>query len=724
MKRSLFKGMLCAGIMGAVLGGCQTEDLYNPEKTIQQYEDAWENTFGRIDPQQTWNLAKQVTANIELNEDALTEYTLKLYSDNPLYSEQAFLMAQAKVATDAQGKADASIRFDAPSYLQDLYVARVDKHNRRVVKVSHISGNAVDITFGTTKASTKAMELDELPTTKCPYTEEDVNKLIEEGYDLKNGVYFSQWKRDVDEICNIQRIDNNTNHSLTAVVSTEINDLLYLESYGYTKVEGSSKPEGDWIAPITEVGILKLVIAEGGVYSIDQKNKIANLDVIVANGGTLCIKSMLQMNDNARIIVMPGGKVIDENIAGDNITINHDAQTALIYNDGTMDINKIQINYATFYNAPNGIMKMEEISLQTRNYDCILTNWGRIDVDRIIGNGNQGTINNGCLLRSKEKIQVLCINQAPNTAIECEYIDFQDLTLRENSILRANNLRTNLTHIQFVGTGNPALISTQNVEYVNVGSFEISGNIYMEVNTYSDNKEGNEYDGYWKAITDAITKGNAPGLSKVGEAPVNIPGSENGDECTGKGNTPTTEPEVKPDTPQSWILACEDLGAMDDFDFNDVVFSVSHVEGSNQVTVTPLAAGGILEAEIMYNGQSYGEIHSLLGASATTFVNTENGITHTATPITINVDENFSITQDMGGFSVKVIDEEGNANTEITAPGQGEAPQMICVPGTWQWPVERTSISVAYPDFGEWGANYGTNNDWCNNPVDGKVIRR
>ncbi len=718
MRRILGKGMLCAGLVGTLLVGCQTEDLYNPEKTVQQYEDAWENTFGEIDPQQTWNLAKQVTADIELNEDALTEYTLKLYSDNPLYSEQAFLMAQAQVATDAQGKANATIRFDAPSYLQDLYVARVDKHNRRVVKSSHISGNTADVTFGTVKASTKAMELGDLPTMECPYTEEEVNKLIEEGYDLKNGVRFSLWSQNVDRICDIQRIDNNTNHSLTAVVSTEIDDLLNLESNGYTKVEGSSKSEGEWITPIPEVGTLKLVIAEGGVYSIDQKNKIENLDIIVAHGGTLCLKSELQMNKNARIIVMPGGKIVDEN----NATINHDAETALIYNNGTIDVNTVRINFATFYNAPNGIMEMEEISLQNRNGDCILTNWGRIDVDRIVGNGNQGTINNGCLLRSKEKIQVLCINQAPNTAIECEFIDFQDLTLRENSILRANNLRTNLTHIQFVGTGAPALISTQNVEYVNVGSFEISGNIYMEVNTYSDNLEGNEYGGYWKTITNAIV--NARGLSKVGEAPVSIPGSENGDECTGKGNTPSADPDVKPDTPQSWLLACEDLGAIDDFDFNDIVFSVSHVEGSNQVVITPLAAGGTLAAEITYNGQSYGEIHSLLGVSTTTFANTVSGITQTAQPITINVDENFSITQNMGGFSVKVTDEEGNVTTEITAPGQGKVPQMICVPGTWLWPTERTNISAAYPGFGEWGANYGTNNDWCNNPVDAKVIRR
>lgn len=40
MRRILGKGMLCAGLVGTLLVGCQTEDLYNPEKTVQQYEDA------------------------------------------------------------------------------------------------------------------------------------------------------------------------------------------------------------------------------------------------------------------------------------------------------------------------------------------------------------------------------------------------------------------------------------------------------------------------------------------------------------------------------------------------------------------------------------------------------------------------------------------------------------------------------------------------------------
>jgi len=58
----------------------------------------------------------------------------------------------------------------------------------------------------------------------------------------------------------------------------------------------------------------------------------------------------------------------------------------------------------------------------------------------------------------------------------------------------------------------------------------------------------------------------------------------------------------------------------------------------------------------------------------------------------------------------------------IAAPGKGEAPQMICVPGNWAWPTERTSIVSAYSKFGEWGANYGTSKDWWEKPT-GSVIK-
>jgi len=78
----------------------------------------------------------------------------------------------------------------------------------------------------------------------------------------------------------------------------------------------------------------------------------------------------------------------------------------------------------------------------------------------------------------------------------------------------------------------------------------------------------------------------------------------------------------------------------------------------------------------------------------------------------------------MGGFSF-IVDRDGDGTftkcNEIKAPNNGEAPQMICVPGSWKWPTERTNISDAYSDFGSWGKNYAYT-DWLDTAVDDKVI--
>ena len=55
----------------------------------------------------------------------------------------------------------------------------------------------------------------------------------------------------------------------------------------------------------------------------------------------------------------------------------------------------------------------------------------------------------------------------------------------------------------------------------------------------------------------------------------------------------------------------------------------------------------------------------------------------------------------------------------------GKAPLVIVVTGNeqgkWFWPTERTNITVAYGQFGEWGANAGTNLDWYRTPT-GAVV--
>lgn len=172
-----------------------------------------------------------------------------------------------------------------------------------------------------------------------------------------------------------------------------------------------------------------------------------------------------------------------------------------------------------------------------------------------------------------------------------------------------------------------------------------------------------------------------------------------------------TPPEaLEPEEAQEWIIACEDLGSTDDYDFNDIVFSVSHIGGTTKAKVTPLAAGGTLPAYIYYNSNQLGEIHSLLkpGASTSEMINTIKKGTPGAA-ITIDVPEDFTMTNNMGGFSIMV---QGDNAITLTAPAAGTAPQMLCLPGTWVWPLERERIENAYPLFKNWSQSAGQNLTW------------
>lgn len=190
----------------------------------------------------------------------------------------------------------------------------------------------------------------------------------------------------------------------------------------------------------------------------------------------------------------------------------------------------------------------------------------------------------------------------------------------------------------------------------------------------------------------------------------------------------TPAPQVIEYDEVNYVLAAEDLGSTNDFDFNDVVFSVSYVSGEKTAKVKALAAGGVLPVTV-YCGDTQvgGEFHSWFGDGSipsTTMINT-NSITEEGNEYEITVPEDFSLAlntttkQSMGNFRIVVNGEEN-----IYGPSEtGLAPQMLCLPASWQWPVERTRISDAYPGFAEWGANY-TQTGWSDQVVEGKVVKR
>lgn len=199
---------------------------------------------------------------------------------------------------------------------------------------------------------------------------------------------------------------------------------------------------------------------------------------------------------------------------------------------------------------------------------------------------------------------------------------------------------------------------------------------------------------------------------------------------------------VEKDPANKWIIACEDLGQIGDFDFNDLVFGVTYVSGREVAQVTPLASGGTYPIWLWYTApdgtktQLCEEFHSIFGAATTEPVNVGKNVNGRWGGVyTIPVPNTFSLScvdnpghgtlDNMGGFFVKVKRPDGDWG-EVTAPMRGDAPQMILIqavtetndengedtePYYWRWLRESQHITIAYPEFGEWGANYH-NHTW------------
>lgn len=165
-----------------------------------------------------------------------------------------------------------------------------------------------------------------------------------------------------------------------------------------------------------------------------------------------------------------------------------------------------------------------------------------------------------------------------------------------------------------------------------------------------------------------------------------------------------------------WTVACEDLGGSYDYDFNDIVFRVKHSAGSPTITITPVAAGGTLEARLYYKNQQISDEwhkHFGNGYESNVMINTGRVTEHTVKPISlVGIPTDWSMkkfTADPsakdGDLSIVVRRADGQQCT-VTCPSNGSAPQMLILPYDWQWPTEQTPITTAYPNFGTWGSNY------------------
>lgn len=167
-----------------------------------------------------------------------------------------------------------------------------------------------------------------------------------------------------------------------------------------------------------------------------------------------------------------------------------------------------------------------------------------------------------------------------------------------------------------------------------------------------------------------------------------------------------------------YMMAFEDLGSVGDFDFNDIVLSVSNVDENGDVLVKLLAAGGTLNTSVTFDNQvltfrataddEFGstEIHDAFGVSTGVMVNTGLHSSPLVPTAKLHVGSDFSLADNRQAhrFAARIESRDGNTYTDVRVPeSEGIAPQAILIgDNNWKWPSERQNIKSKYPDFCKW----------------------
>lgn len=725
----------------ALLGSCE-RNSFDPEKVKVTYSSKF--PVGDIDPEQDWKMTKQVKVNVSIQEDAESDYTIRIYDKNPLLNQSS-----AKLL--AEGIASNLLFFntliDCPLALDNVFVCRIDPQSRNVVKYVSIENGQINATFGRASSATRATGTRSvnIDTYSPERSEAEIKVLLSDA----------------------EEIDSNTNYQ---------NGKVYKISKNRTYPNRINK---DGLTSANPV----IIIIEG-TWESNNMSVERGFEFYVLNGGKIKIPQIFNLVETSRFIVYAGG-----GIEGNDIRLTNASGGNYNYNAGTIDIDQFYASEkGVFYNC--GTAHVDDMKFDS---GCKFINQGKAYIGETHSNI---TVDNGCYLYAEDFVGRL--NLGNNSSAEMEVLGDQSnnyntvITMGDNSM--ATVIDAELAQAQFIGPENQhSLVKINKIE--NIGLFSSKGNIYYEVKEIDDAITG---DPWWQGkFLDAI-KNSDGSISKWGESPIVIPSGD----CTGEGNKPDDSGSETPDTPMTYTYVFEDnFPLVGDYDFNDIVLDaiINYDRGkNNKITATNLdvtlsAAGatktlgaglrliGINKSaieNISFDGDKelfqstlansmfsndiesdmtiplFGNAHKVFGVASGTMVNTgkvtapiytykikikQNSAYQQEEPIITKDNLDFFIAYQYKSMKQRMevhLYEFWNYGATVAGTVQKENLELagnntwaISVPN-FRYPKESINISnqkddtdCAYPLFLEWARNRNVNQDWYLHPNKNNVYR-
>ena len=675
LSNHLWTMLLLSGLM---LSSCLDENYYL-NQIKNKYQHDWVKLFGTMDPNQDWSMAHHVTATFDLTHEAEGEQLVRIFTDHPLH-KGCKLLAQTTI------NGTGTVSFDILKGSKDAYVRVTDADNH--------------ITF--------------------------------EGY--------FQIERDGMTV-NSRTIGNR-------LLSRAINDGRSWQKDQTTASVGTIKRDGT--NEMDELyGTASGNIDLGNVHYFDHYSHSGHVTLEFANS----FYPIIHDANNGNAIFEEGKDNRDISTDGVEYVTTGDTEITLTYAFGATGFyNCFGYFYwnpsaeQTYTNAPKIILMNDARPQNNLRYSTSgQKTWSEAStfasgsgLGNLILHGEDRYIENPT---DEDKADAITPTHVVGTQYRLVY--YGDEYDQEASYIFPEG-----THIGFfIYTNYWEIGNTTDNDNNNNGRFAYDTSYspltaptdqYRKNIVYSIPAYNQEIKEYYNYRVNADSEGNKPEVvTNRGEISAVtyryhdqiILGFEDGTDkdmndilLLVDANVQTNEGEIENIEGQSWIIACEDLGSTGDYDFNDAVFLVTHIGGESKLTVTPLAAGGTLPLEVLYNdgntdrnisdyaNQGSIDFHKSINNSANALssglwkqINVDGGTVTPGNSITIqdNVNPNYSINDIMNNFKVKVDKGYGNSiyitkNEYENTEDRVKAPQMIILPGSWNWP-KRSSSRRAIP---------------------------
>lgn len=718
VNKSIKLVALMAAASGMMLSSCTHESVYDPEYANKVLQQNWKDQgMGEIDPNQDWTMAMVGNVTITSNEAG----TMYLFNGDPL-NKNTNASCIGKFAVRPGETVSAKV--DLQKGTQFVYAGLYTADGALKVRPVDVSEGKINVAFGqaTTRAAKKAMPNTDAPSQKwtpsitIPTSKPADAVAMPTDYNSiqggKNYVVSSNCQINCGSPVNIYLEGN------VKITSISVNGGSSDVTGNHTKLfvlPGANVS----IDQINNVGY-EVYVASGATLNFNNSNlfgcfvynqgivndlgdkelNINNNSVFVNEGQLNVTKRLYCANENTQLWNIGSIKAYDFNTDGSSST----------YNSGNVVVeNKTSLNSSRsgWYN---------DGSWTTNDMETLSSSLNWINNCKLIVN-NQFYINLGV---SSVKQGAFIVNGGGSVVTKDLFYHTGSVVLGSKALFKVTGTAT-MRYSEpnrygngsgFYGEGDDYAVLQMNKVVRGVETSDNNvwycGKLYVATNDHFDQGTTGGSDHFYELFGDAQMTG-------YDNADIKIPASE----CN-PGYNFIPSPDPKPEA-QTFIFACEDLGTSDDFDFNDIVFSVSYAAGETEATVKVLAAGGTLASQLYYDTTNLGEVHDLLGAAPGDMINTLGGITNTHNGSKITVPSTWTLMGNKDKFVI-YVEENGVSSIVSSADVTGKAPQMIIVPGEWKWPLERVNIKDAYPQFVNWVKDV-SNTEWYKSYEGDKVVK-